>query len=246
MVTKFTRHEFAEVCKIPNNTLTILAKRGKIAINSARCAACEKKKKPCGNCKTLEFIDLDHRTKDGFYINLDFFKKATEGIEPVKKPRELKPKDPIVKPKGEISVPVLVNDESEEADEEEDLFGDVTAQSSDAVLTRAKKFEEIQNKRADTRLKELKESQMRGDVIPVEIVKNIIQFLGENQKRAFCDATESIVMLVVERLNAQEHDKAYIRTGMLSIINKAINQSVNESQEKLDQFIPNELQTNPT
>lgn len=235
MVTKFTRQEFSDACKIPNNTLTIFAKRGKLAINSARCAACEKKKKPCGNCKALEYIDLDYRTKDGFYINLDFFKKATEGLEPVKKPRVTKEKEPVLKPKGEISVSKIVSDE-EEGDEDDDEFlegGPITAQSSDAVLTRAKKFEEIQNKKADTRLKELKEAQMRGELILVDLVNEVVQIFAESVKRHYSDAGENLIMIISERLGAQDHDKAFMRTRLLDGLNKAIDDSVNEAQEKL-------------
>ncbi len=247
MVTKFKRAEFATACNIANNTLTIMAKRGKLAINSARCAACEKKQKPCNNCRELEYIDLEYRTNEGFYINLDFYNKNVKGIAPVKIQKASAPGKVKEKPKPEISVMKVVSRGTETEEDEDDLeFSDLSENSSDVKLDKAAKYASILDKQAGTRIKELQEAKMRGDMIPLDIVKNIIQFLGENQKRAFSDAIESVVMLVVERLQAQEHDKAFIRSRVLDITNKAINQSVNESQTKLDQFIPNELQNNPS
>lgn len=240
MVTKFTRHEFVKALiladptsKIRNNDLTTLAKRGKLAINSARCEECKGKKKPCGNCKALEFIDLDYRNSDGHYINLDFLKKFTEGLEPVKKQRALKPKELPIKKKGSISVPVVLDNEENEDDFDEEDVGEVTANSSEAALTRAKKFAEIQNKRADTILKDLKAAQMKGELIPVDLVQEVIQIFAETVKRAYSDAGENLIMLISERLQAQDHDKAFMRTKLLDSTNKAIDDSVSEAQSKL-------------
>lgn len=233
MVTKYTRHDFAKVCNISNNALTVYAKRGKIAINSARCIKCENKKKPCNNCRTHEFIDLDYRTKEGFYINLDFFKKNAEGVVIPRKQRATKEKLPPPPKKLEISVPVIVGEDFEESEDEDSESGEINANSSEAALTRAKKFAEIENKKADTRLKELKEMHMRGELIPVSMVQDTIQIFAESIKRYYSDAGENLIMLISERLQAQDHDKAFMRTKLLDGLNKAIDESVNAAQEKL-------------
>lgn len=233
MVTKFTRHEFARACGVDNNSLTVYAQRGKLAINSSRCEKCENKKKPCNNCKALEFIDLNYRSPSGFYINMDFFKKNTEGIAPVKISK-LKP--PVKKDRSasSISVPVIINSEHKNSLPEQPIESELSENSSEAALTRAAKYYGILDKQAATRLKELEEARLKGELIPVDIVRDIIQYLGENQKRAYSDAAENLIMIISERLQAQEHDKAFMRAKLIEGMNRAINQSVNESQERLN------------
>lgn len=235
MVTKFTRLEFSQACNIPNNTLTILAKRGKISINSARCAKCEKKKKPCHNCKALEYIDLDYRTRDGFYINLDFFKKQTQGIAPPKPKKEPKPVVQKLKPPPEISVPVVINSETDfddKDDEEPDYV--LSETSSDERLKRAKTFREYENKKAATRLLELQEAKLRGELIATDQVKEMIQIFAESVKRAYADAGENMIIWISERLGAQEHDKAAMRAKLLTGINTAVDNSVDAAQSKME------------
>lgn len=234
MVTKLTRKAFADACKIPNNILTILSKRGKIVINSARCSNCDGKKKPCNNCKELEFIDLDYRTKDGFYTNLDFYNKSVKGIEPVKQIKIPKVKEKKT-PTRSVSVPVVLGGEKDVVSDNNLI--DLSETSSEDALTRANKFKQYQNKEADLRLKELEESKMRGELIPIDLVKEMITIFAESVKRAYLDSGENLIMIISERLQAQEHDKAFMRSKLLESTNKAIDDSVDASQKRIE---PNE------
>lgn len=235
MPQRFTRQEFSTLCNIPNNTLTILAKRGKLSINSARCIKCEKKRKPCDNCKILEYIDLDYRTKDGFYINLDFYKKYTQGIEPVKPKKQPPPPKIKEKPRPEISVPVVIDRDSDSDEEEvKDEFGILSAESSDDRLTRAKKFFEIQNKQADTRLKEITEAKLRGELMPVSDAKEMISIFAESTKRAYSDSGENVLMLVFEMCNVPENSRAMLREKFNTSINQAVKNSVRTAQARIE------------
>lgn len=236
------RKEFAEKCGIANNILPVQVDRGKLVMQGTRCSKCENKPRPCRDCSNREYVDLDYRTHEGHYINLDFYKRYAKK-ENIPLPVKVKSKPVKEKPVAApvFVKPVTISKETSTPPKEEN-FEDLSELSSDDRLTRAKKFREIQNKEADIRLKELQEAKLRGELIPIDIVRDIIQFLGENQKRAYLDAGENLIMVISERLQAQEHDKAFMRAKLIEGTNRAINNSVNESQKKLDQFMPYELQ----
>ena len=64
-------------------------------------------------------------------------------------------------------------------------------------------------------------------------MEEAIIILAESIKRFYSDAGENLIMLISERLSAQEHDKAFMRTKLLEGLNRAIDSSVDLAKEKL-------------
>ena len=225
------RSQFAKDCNLPNNTLTIHAKRGKLYINSFRCAACEGKKKCCLSCSEKEYLNLDYRTEDGFYINLDFYKRfAKNEIVPNTRPRQKTTNLP--------SVPNIITKTSKDDTETDvEVKTELTEMSSEDRLKRAATFATLQNKKAATRLLNLQEAKLRNELIPTDIVKEMIQVLAESVKRSYADAGENMILWISERLSAQEHDKAAMRSKLLNSINKAVDDSVDAAQGRMEDLM---------
>ena len=80
---------------------------------------------------------------------------------------------------------------------------------------------------------ELKNAKTRGELLPLNLVEEAIIILAESIKRFYSDAGENLIMLISERLSAQEHDKAFMRTKLLEGLNRAIDSSVDLAKEKL-------------
>lgn len=230
MTNIIPRKDFAEQCGISNNILPIHVSRGKIILNGTRCSVCSEKPKPCRECSKREYIDLDYRNSDGHYINMDFYKKYAKKEDVPKPVKHIVVKENKKEPPTFIK-PVMIE---KKMDPDKELnFGDLSEDSSDDRLTRAKKFREIQNKEAATRLLELQEAKIRGEMIPLSMVEDVVQIMAESNKRAYADAGENLIMLISERLGAQEHDKAFMRTKLLDTMNKAIDNGVNAAQTKI-------------
>ena len=228
MSNTIPRKEFAEQCGIANNAMPVYVARGKIVMIGTRCSKCDGKKKPCKECSEREYIDLNYRNPEGKYLNLDFYKKFAQKEPEPKQEKVVKEKMVVhptfIKPVTLIKTP---------PPEDEPDLSDLSENSTDGNLDKAIKYSSIKDKQAATRIKELQEAKMRGELIPVNLVQETIQSFAEAVKKSYSDAGEHLIMLISERLGAQEHDKAFMRTKLLDTTNKAIDDSVNMAQEKL-------------
>lgn len=228
MPNTIPRKEFAEKCGIANSNLPVYVQRGKLVMQGTRCSKCENNPLPCRPCSSREFVDLDYRTPDGFYINLDFYKSFAKKEDIPKIPKAIKEK---LVTETIFVKPVVI--QKDVPKDEPPSIDELSETSSEAALDKANKYYNILDKQAATRLKELQEAKLKGELIPLDLVQEIIKIFSESVKRAYSDAGESLIMVISERLGAQAHDQSFMRSKLLDSTNAAIDNSVDAAIDKM-------------
>lgn len=150
--------------------------------------------------------------------------------EPKPKPqKERKAKDP--KPKKEAKKLKFAPPERPQTKVKE--LGEISSPQPDVGgvydLDLKKKQAEIENKEANTRVLMLKEAKMRGEQIPVDLVKNMVSELSRSIITSYKDSADALLIEISHRTKMKKEDSASLKGELVNLINKAHDTAIDKA-----------------
>lgn len=100
-----------------------------------------------------------------------------------------------------------------------------------------KKKVDIELKEAEIRLKNIEEQKKLGELIPVDIVKTMIMTQAQSQVTSFKDAMDLFLVRISAKKKLTLEETAELKGGLIELINKAIDTSVENSKKTMRKII---------
>jgi hypothetical protein len=135
-------------------------------------------------------------------------------------------------PKHEPPLPVLrsirpdTGDQDEEDDDYQDDDGPEQGEDSGYALNKKKLKKQIAKLEVDTRLQELKEEKMRGELIPVDLVINVFRSHTQSIVTSMKDGIEDLLINFSVEARLKGDQLASLRGKMVGILNTGVEKSV--------------------
>jgi hypothetical protein len=99
------------------------------------------------------------------------------------------------------------------------------------------KQQELEKKTVETRLLELKEQKMRGELIPTDLVKIIFAQHSKSMVTEFKNDIEGMLTIFSKKTGMNSNQVAEMRGQILEAINNAVAKSVDHSKKNLDAIV---------
>lgn len=201
-----SKKDFAALCGMTTKALAVYInpKRGKVILSG-------------------DYVD------DSLAINKDFLEKRqskSASAPPEKKLRMIKP-DP-----GIPEIPNTGDEDEEEGSDDEDGI-DADGSESGYALNKKKLKKQIAKLEVDTRLQELKEEKMRGELIPVDLVKNLFRTHTQSIVTSMKDGIEELLINFAAEARLKGDQLAGLRGKMVGILNGGVDKSVSVTQRNM-------------
>lgn len=214
----YTRAQFADLCKLNPDTsrpyLSTNIKRGKIILTS------------------------DGYIDDSDQVNQDFLKrcldKAPASSEPIVK------KNIEIVENTKIQAPAKIESTESSTNEQPQKDKKRTSSSeggSKYELDIEKKELEIEKLRVDTRLQELKEEKIRGEVIPIALVKQLFSTHSQSIVTSQKDGIEFLLINIAKESVFTGDQLARLRGKMVEILNEATDKAVAATKRNMKSLI---------
>jgi hypothetical protein len=196
---RHTRAEFATICGLSSGNLSNYIKRGKVVVDG-------------------EFID------DTAYPNSDFLQKRLEILQQRKEEKKQAESDRklrMLRPDAEI------DSEKEFSIDDDDEKGDFESiQGSSAALNKKKLKVDIAKKIKETKILELREQKIKGEIVPIADVSNIFQMHTQSIVTAQKDALEELLIELSVDARLTGDQLARLRGKMVDILNRAVDKAI--------------------
>lgn len=112
-----------------------------------------------------------------------------------------------------------------------------TASASEFELNKLKKMREIESKEIEIRLKLLDEKKKMGELIPVDLVKNVVSTHSRSITTSFKDGLERMITVLTSKHKFTLEEVAELRSDMVKVINKGIDTAIDRSKKDLRKII---------
>lgn len=211
-----TKKDFADLCYIPTNMLSVYIKRKKVIV-----------KNDLINDSVAENADflkkMQAKGPSSAFISTAAAKKEEE------KPAE-KPEKPAKRPpKTEDSDP----DSAENSNKNLFKPGEDLLNLNDYQLDREIKLRDIAKKEVDTRIAILKEEKMLGTNIPTDLVKGVVSNLTKTFIASFKDGADFFVIEISKRKSLTAQETADLKGRLVEIINSSSTKAIEETRKNL-------------
>lgn len=104
-------------------------------------------------------------------------------------------------------------------------------------LSMRKKAIDIEKVEVDVRLAKLKEEKLRGELIPVEIVKGLFLQHSQSILTEFKNSVENFITVIAKRKELNINEVAEIRGEIVQAINTAVDKAVDASKKNVNNII---------
>lgn len=200
--------DFAKLCGLSTGNLTNYIKRGKVILSGDQ-------------------ID------DSVPENRDFVlkRKGMAPPEPEKKLHMIKP-DP-----GPPEAQDIGPEDEDSDDNGDDGLTDDDGSESSYALNKKKLKKQIEKLDVDTRLQELKEEKMRGELIPVDLVRNLFRAHTQSIVTSMKDGIEELLINFSVEARLKGDQLATLRGKMVGILNNGVDKSVIISQRNMRSIV---------
>jgi hypothetical protein len=167
-----------------------------------------------------DYIDDSHP------VNKDFLEKRKGSVEPPA------PKLHMLRPDPGADIPNTGEDEDDDAGIGEDGEPDSGYQLNKKLLK--KKIEKLD---VDTRLQELKEEKMRGELIPVDLVKNLFRAHTQSIVTSMKDGIDELLINFSVEARLRGDQVAGLRGKIVGILNNGVDKSVIVTQKNMRSIV---------
>lgn len=99
------------------------------------------------------------------------------------------------------------------------------------------KTQQLEKLQVDTRLQLLKEEKIRGEVLPVDLIKTIFTVHSQSILTSFKDSIEDILIGISKKCDMSSENLAKSRELMITSLNNAVDKSVDASKRQLKSII---------
>ena len=100
-------------------------------------------------------------------------------------------------------------------------------------LDREKKYADLLLVEVNTRIANLKEKKLIGDLMPLELCKSLIQVQSESIRQAFIESCENMIVVISQKKQLTNIEIVDIREKITMSINKSIDAAINFSKRKI-------------
>jgi hypothetical protein len=195
---RHTRAEFATICRLSSGNLSNYIKRGKVVVDG-------------------EFID------DTAYPNSDFLQKRLEILQQKKEDKKQAEPDRklrMLRPDAEIESEKEFSSDDDEKGDFESIPG------SSAALNKKKLKVDIAKKIKETKILELREQKIKGEIVPIADVSNIFQMHTQSIVTAQKDAFEELLIDLSVEARLTGDQLAKLRGKMVDILNRSVDKAI--------------------
>lgn len=111
--------------------------------------------------------------------------------------------------------------------------------SSESVsdLDRKKKQAEIKYKESQTRLAELKESKLRGENIPTDMVMNVVSILGHSLQASYKNGAMLLLMEMSHKMKFSPEYEAEMKGRLIDLINSSHSNGISEAKKGIKTIV---------
>jgi hypothetical protein len=144
--------------------------------------------------------------------------------------------DPAVKK----SVAVITKGKVSKAKVPDQVAGDEPVEDDESglyTLEKRKKALDIEKITSEISLLQLKEAKIRGEVVPTDLVKIVFTQHSKSISTAFFNAADNLFVHISKKANLNRNDQAELRSGLVALINKAVEESVGMSKKMLKNIL---------
>lgn len=99
------------------------------------------------------------------------------------------------------------------------------------------KAQQLEKLQVDTRLQLLKEEKIRGEVLPVDLIRSIFATHSQSILTSFKDSIEDILIDISKRCNMSSERLAKSRENMIHALNKAVDKSIDVSKRQIKSIV---------
>ena len=202
------KSDFAKLCGLTTGNLTNYIKRGKVIMSG-------------------DYVD------DTIAENKDFLEKRKEKPEPTAPEKKLR----LIRP--DPAPPEIPNTGDEDEDNGIDDEDSIDADGSESgyALNKKKLKKQIAKLEVDTRLQELKEEKMRGELIPVDLVKNLFRTHTQSILTSMKEGIEELLVNFSAEARLKGDQLASLRGKMVGILNGGVDKSVSTTQKNMRSLV---------
>jgi hypothetical protein len=101
------------------------------------------------------------------------------------------------------------------------------------VLFKLKSDLELEKRQNEIDLQKLAIAKIRGDVVPVPAVRELIRTYSESSRHAYTEASDNLLMIMTQKFNLTATDLSDVRKEFLKLVNKAIDNAVDNTKTVL-------------
>lgn len=96
---------------------------------------------------------------------------------------------------------------------------------------------ELKKKKVDLELSEEKLRKVKGEVVPVDLIKSLFQQFGKSSTAAFSNAADNLIQEFQKKFNMSRKDMAELRERLVDITNEAIDEAADDSTMALKSIV---------
>jgi len=96
---------------------------------------------------------------------------------------------------------------------------------------------ELKKKKVDLELSEEKLRKVKGEVVPVDLIKSLFQQFGKSSTAAFSNAADNLIQEFQKKFNMSRKDMADLRERLVDITNEAIDEAADDSIKSLKTIV---------
>lgn len=98
---------------------------------------------------------------------------------------------------------------------------------------------DIALKESNTRLKLLEERKKMGELIPIDLVKNIVSKFSQSIIKMYKESADEILMEVAHRTKMTSNHSAELKGELIKLINAAHEKAIAEAKKSFEDNVPN-------
>lgn len=163
---------------------------------------------------------------DSVPINKDFLEKRKGSVPPPAPKLHMIRPDP-----GPVEIPNTGEDDDDSG------FGEDGEGESGYLLDRKLLKKKIGKLEVDTRLQELKEEKMRGELIPVDLVKNLFRTHTQSIVTSMKDGIDELLINFSVEARLRGDQVAGLRGKIVGILNNGVDKSVVITQKNMRSIV---------
>lgn len=211
-----TKKDFAALCMIPTNALSVYIKRGKVIVKNELISD--------SVTENAEFLKkMQAKGPSSAFISSNLSEKSAE--IPAETPQKQQPQ---ALKKEKTNKDFLENDPQSPVSGSTDRSG-----LSNWQLERERLLADIAKKEVDTRIAVLKEEKMLGANIPTDLVKGVVANLTKTFIASFKDGADFFIIEISKRKSLSAQESAELKGRLVEIINSASNKAINDTRKNL-------------
>jgi hypothetical protein len=208
---RHTRGEFAQLCGLSSGNLSNYIKRGKVIVDG-------------------EYIDDNVFENREFLSKRQGFKEKNPGTSKPQKPKKVKSTTHDAEDSGDIFQD-LDNFSPDDSDDSEDIL------SGSESLNNKRMKVDIKKKTEEAEILKLKKERIKGEIVPVDLMKNLFSMHTQSIVTAQKDGIEELLISLSVEARLSGEQLARLRRKMVDILNNSVDKAIIITQKNMQAVV---------